>query len=862
MLGRSIRQSLGRFIAIILIIMLGVLVFVGVKGIGPAYTDSATTMVDQQRLADVTLTSTAGLTKADLRAARQVKGAQVMAAKSVFALASTDDSVVAVSGYTNNRQLNQIIVKSGRLPRRVNEIVLDARARDYGRYRIGSTYRFAKTSQLKRRTYRVVGFVESPQYLDSTYNRGNANIGNGQVAYFAYVTASNVDVDVYTSIGFYFAGLTHGNSFSDAYQNRVDDKVVAIKRALRGRATARRQELIRTASQKVDGQLSEARATLQQLDQASAAGATSADVTQQRTKLTAAITQLEDAQRTIKAKVAKPTLSYGTRHDLSGFADYGESAERIAAIGNVFPVFFFLIAALITFTTISRMVAEDRSQLGTMKALGYGSVAISRNYYIYALLAAIIGTTLGAAIGSELLPRLVVQMSGSNTSIVRTAVINLQWSNIALALIFALIATVGAVVVAVTTELRAKPAELMQPKAPKAGKRILLERITPLWRRLSFNRKVSYRNLFRFKSRMVMTIIGIAGGAGLIVTGFGIRDSISGAGTRQFNDIIRYSAVATLSDKGTPAQARKVLRQNQHYQRSATVTANTVKVQAHGHSVGSVSFFVPTATNNLTGYVNVETTKGQSIRLPQRGVVLTQKAATTLDATVGSRVTIKLTNGRSAKVRVRAIAQNYTGQFAYMTKSGYRAAFGRSAQTNALLVKTTAQTAQQRRHLAEQLLRNGGVINTSYADDQRATLEQMSSSMDTFIVIIIVLSGLLSFVVLYNLTNINVSERMRELSTIKVLGFYDGEVTMYIVRENIILTVVGILAGFLLGNGLTAFILRQAASAQIVFPLIIHWPGYLLAAVLTAGFTAIVMWVTHRRLQRVDMVEALAARTD
>nr|WP_054749800.1 ABC transporter permease [Lacticaseibacillus thailandensis] len=346
------------------------------------------------------------------------------------------------------------------------------------------------------------------------------------------------------------------------------------------------------------------------------------------------------------------------------------------------------------------------------------------------------------------------------------------------------------------------------------------------------------------------------------MTGFGIRDSINAAGTRQFDDIIRYSAVVTLGDNGTPTTARRVLNKDAHYQRSTTVLSNTVKAQRAGHNVSSISLFVPTKTNNLHGYVNVETTKGDSIKLTARGVVLTQKAATILHAQRGSRVRLKLPNGAHARVRVTGIAQNYTGHFAYMTRAAYRAAFGHRARTNALLVRTSTQTTKQRRHLSERLLRDGGAINTSYADDQRTTIQQMSSSMDTFIVIIIVLSGLLSFVVLYNLTNINVSERMRELSTIKVLGFYDGEVTMYIVRENIILTIVGILVGFLLGNGLTAFILNQAASAQIIFPLVIHWPGYLLAAVLTAAFTAIVMWVTHRRLQRVDMVEALAARTD
>jgi putative ABC transport system permease protein len=867
MLWRMIGESRGRFIAITLIIMLGVMIFVGVKGIGPGYRDSAEQTLTSARLHDIEVTSTGGLTKTDLHRLQKVSGVTVSPSKSTFALARSDESVVQVYGYRNNTGLDRLIMRSGRLPRNKNEIVLDARAKEYGKYKLGGRFQLKKSDGLQRRSYKIVGFADSPRYINNNYDRGNANIGSGTVAYFAYVPQTNLTAAAYSSIALRLNTRPAGDSYTSTYKQAVSRKMRAVKHALRGRSKARGTELVATASKPLNRQAAKLDAAQKQLAAAKAqlsaasggAITTNAQISAQEQKLAAGRKQIATAKAKLN-QLAKVTYSYDRRGDLVGFSDYGDSADRIAAIGDVFPVFFFLIAALITFTTVSRMISEDRVQLGTMKALGFSRWAIARNYFLYALLAAVIGTVFGAVIGIEGLTRFVLVISQAN--IFTGQVLIPQWGDIAIATALALAATIGAVLIVAPSELRVKPAELMLPKAPKNGKKILLERMQGFWRHLSFNQKVSLRNLFRFKSRMFLTIIGIAGGAGLILTGFGIRDSILGTTNAQFgnNGVARYQAVVRLSGDDALSKARGVLTADKHYQQSTPVVYDVGKISRKGKTVNNVSVVAPQSSQNFAKYVHLQA-RGSSevLKLPQKGLILSMKAADVLGIHWGDKVTVTSAAGVKRQVRVVGVVTNYTGHYAYMSKAAYDKAWGRT-QANSLLVKTSSMGKTAQRSLARRLLKDGGAVNTTYTSSSVDMVGEMGRSMNAVVLILIVLSGMLSFVVLYNLTNINVSERMRELSTIKVLGFYDGEVTMYIVRENILLTLVGILCSFGVGRVLTQYILNQAASESIVFPFIIHWPGYVAAAVLTLGFTAIVMLVTHRRLKNVDMLEALAAR--
>lgn len=854
---REIGANKGRFVAIILIILLGTLVFVGIKAAGPGLNDSLDTTVKRSRLSDVQLLSTTGFTATDVKTAEKISGAQAEAIQYKNVIGGKDNDAIALYGYTQKQQQNQLTLESGHLPRSNRQIVLDQRAKTTYHYRLGETITFAKNAGLKHRTYTVVGFGDVPNYIDDN-TRGATNIGDGTIHFFAYLPAAQLQLKTATLLNIRFSALQRFNTYDSAYKTRVAKKVAALKQHFKQRAKTRSRTLYQQASQPLKSQQAQLAQSKQQLvaaqKQAQASGqSTNATLTAQAKQLAAAQSKLDQAQKALRSKTTT-RYTWQTRADLPGFSDYHDSSTRIAAIANVFPVFFFLIAALITFTTITRMVEEARSQIGTFKALGYGKFAIARNYLTYALMAGMIGAVLGGLIGNFTLPRIVISLY--HMCIPLIVDVPFMWPIFGLALCFALLATVGAALIVVRRELSEKPAELMRPRAPKSAKRILMERITPLWHRLSFNQKVSYRNLFRYKSRMIMTIIGIAGGTALLLTGFGLRDSIGGTATTQFNDITHYDALLALKHDHQATPALKILRKNPHYQSATQANSAVGKLKTTGQQLTDVTLITPQKKSAFSHYVTLKQ-GNKRLTLPQHGLVISQKIANQLHLKKGDRVSFTPTAGQTATIKIAAITENYMGVYAYLSPAAYRQAFHKTPTSNTLFVRLSAMTAKQRNTLAHKLLDQKAVMGTSFTATQLTAVKTMSSSLNPVVFIFILLSGLLSFVVLYNLTNINVSERIRELSTIKVLGFFDNEVTMYIIRENVMLTIIGIVVGYGAGWALLAFILKQAATAQIIFPVLIHWPGYVAATLLMIGFTAIVMLVTHRKLQHIDMIEAL-----
>lgn len=843
-LWRNIRDSLGRFIAIVIIIMLGVLLFVGVKATGPALKDSLNTTVKADHLADSQLLATTGVSKAQVKAAESVSGVQAEAVKFKYVIGGRASDVVALYGYQKGTTINRLHLTSGQLPTQANQIVLDTAAKKSG-YQLGQTYTFTGGSKLARRTFKISGFADSPAYIEDT-SRGSANIGDGTVRYFAYIPASQMKMPVASQLNIRFPALQTRDTFSNRYKDAVATKMKLVKQRVKAQGekdlrAAVYANIVKTATAKAQAQLA-------------ASGTPAAAAADQAIKPQLSTFQ---QQATVTArKQLSTSLTWQTREDLPGFGDYGGSADRIAAIANVFPVFFFLVAALITFTTVSRMVEEARAQIGTFKALGYGKWAIARNYLAYAALAGLLGGIIGVFAGNLSIPRIVLSLYKNYIPLQQ--VVSLQWPLIVLSLLLALIATLGAAAIVVRNELTEKPAALMRPRAPKSAKRILLERITPLWSRLSFNQKVSYRNLFRYKSRLVMTILGIAGGTALILTGFGIKDSITATGVQQYGDVIHYQAIVRLADGKKPAAARDILAKSKAYRSAGTVSGAVAKLSAKGHSLSDVNLFAPANGNDLEPYVSLRSTaSNRKLTLPRHGIVITSKLAKALNVTTGDTLKVATTNGQSKRFTIKGIAKNYVGHFGYLSNPAYQQLAGNSAKPNTLLVRLQPQSSKQNDRLAKQLLNHHAIVGISFTTTAKKTLSNMSGMLDPIVLIFILLSAVLSFVVLYNLNNINVSERIRELSTIKVLGFFDREVTMYISRESIVLTVIGIVFGYLLGNLLTAYILYHAETEAVVFPLTISIVGYLTATLLMLAFTGVVTWLTHRRLQRVDMVEAL-----
>ena len=878
---REIVYSKGRFIAIVLIILLGTLLYVGIKATGPILNHSASQFVDKQELSNLQIVSTGGLTKRDEEAAAEIPDAEVESGYQLFYADSKKNQVVKLYSYNKKSQQNQLIVKSGHLPKKENEIVLDEKAKEEG-YRLNQTYKIDQPDQLKRKTFKIVGFVQSPMYI-STEERGLSNVGKGNVDFFAYLPESNFSSEIKSVIYVRFKNVQGKETYGSAYEQTMDKNIAASEKLFKDRPEERAAEIRKEAQAELlpkknevaDGlaKLAEGQKEIDQakdqLEQQQAMiGTESPQLAQAQTALENQQKELDNnreqllsAQKKIRENeqaihdLKTPSYTFDQRAENPGFQEYGDLSERIAAIANVFPVFFFFIAALITFTTMTRMVEENRREIGTLKALGYSRFEIAIKYIIYALSAAIIGIVLGSVIGTHTLPRLVFELSSDRYNFPGVEAFYLSRPIVQATIAF-LFASLGAALLVLMRELHEKPAELLQPKAPKPGKRIFLERITPIWSRMSFNSKVSYRNLFRYKSRMIMAVIGIAGCAALMVAGVGLKDSLSSVGDKQFGPIIDYDAIVTLKDQPDRAAVEKIFTDKEKITSHLGMMNQTVELKQKGQANQKLTMMVPESRKAFDQYLHLKQQE-KKFTLPEEGAVITQKIAELFDLKKGDSLTVYDEDQQPFKIRIANISDNYLGNFLYLSKDYYQKVRGTTFAVNSYLLKSKKMSKSEEEDLSKTLLNSEQVTNTSFISTQIETQEHSMDNLDGIVWIFVVLSGLLAFIVLYNLTNINVSERLRELSTIKVLGFYDREVTSYIFRENFVFTILGILFGYGLGIILTKFILDQASMETITFPLVIRAGAYLLAGGLTILFSVIVMAATHFRLQHINMIDAL-----
>lgn len=563
------------------------------------------------------------------------------------------------------------------------------------------------------------------------------------------------------------------------------------------------------------------------------------------------------------------------RNDIPGFTGYGQTADRTKAFAQVFPIFFFLIAALICLTTMTRMVEEERTQLGTLKALGYDNKAIVSKYLIYAILASLIGSVIGLAIGFVVLP---LAISAAYGIMYTLPTVHLQFilSYALTGTMIAVLSTVGATLLACYKELATHPAQLMRPRAPRAGKRVLLEKIPFVWKHLNFTSKVTVRNIFRNKRRFLMTAFGVAGCTALLLTGFGLNDSISAIINKQFNDggIAMYDAQivlkdSVLTDGSTEAPIITELKDNAGIE-NAMLTYMKV---LHAHSDRSdeeleVNVLVPQNSAQLTDFVKLQNRRsGEQLTLPDDGVVITEKLASKTDTGVGDEITVTKSDGSEVKLKVAGIAENYTFHYLYISQSLYEQTFGEEAQFNYVMAQLTAELKAEKTEKGEESTRKGQLatelmklpeINAVvYTTQTIETFNNVIDALSLVVVVFIVAAAALAFVVLYNLSNININERVRELATIKVLGFYDKEVDAYIYRENVFLTFIGIALGLVIGIFLHMFVVNVAEVDVVMFGRSIGWLSYVLAAVMTTLFAVLVNWIMHFRLKKISMVESL-----
>ncbi len=535
-----------------------------------------------------------------------------------------------------------------------------------------------------------------------------------------------------------------------------------------------------------------------------------------------------------------------------------QDKDSVKNIGQVFPIVFFLVAVLISLTSMTRMVEEQRMQIGTLKALGYNKFQIASKYVLYSSLACIIGGLLGMNVGFILIPSLIWRMYEVIYQIPQFLIsFNWEYGGAGLILISACI--IGATIYSTVKELKEQPAILMRPKSPKLGKRVLLERINIIWKRLSFSRKVTIRNIFRYKKRFMMTIIGILGCTSLILAGFGLKDSIGSLMPNQYGKIFKYDFQINLKDgldDNQKAEYMSNLNKNEDIEETIETLILT-KTAINGENEEDIQIIIPKDQNQLDKMISLISIYDDSkIELQKGQICITDKLAQILGVKKGDTITLK-DDDQEKQIVVSDVTENYVYHYGYMTLETYQDLYGDKFETNAILTKNKDMAEEEEDKLATEIMNENEVAsltrNSTIEDVMNTTME----SLNYVVVVLIVSAGLLAFAVLYNLSNVNISERIRELATIKVLGFYDKEVYSYVTRETILLTIIGIFLGLIGGYFLNYFIIGTCEIDMLRFSKIIHPISYLYAILITVAFTIIVNIFTYFALKKIDMIESL-----
>lgn len=790
---REILSSKARFISILAIIFLGVAFYSGIKATGPDMETSIDTFFRENNLMDSKIVSSLGLNENDLKVLEEDENIlDYYPTHSIDANVTNQNSVVKFMEYNpqGSSYMNRFVVVEGRLPENEGEIALDDKVRQNVELQIGNEYKVESyeytMNSFNRDTYKIVGFVKSPLYIDME-SRGNTTVGKGSIDYFAVVNSADISMEVYTEAYVRFKDVDNLAPYSDDYKDTMEKNNKYLEDLFANRATGQ--------------------------------------------------------------------YYIFNRSDNAGYSTYGSSIQSLDRIANVLPIFFFLVAVLICLTTMTRMVEEKRTEIGTLKALGYTDLEIARKYIIYAALASIVGATIGTIVGSTIIPYIINDAYRGMFDIPN---IQLQVYPLEIIQSFAIsiLCTVGAAVFVLKAELKENPSTLMRVKAPKMGKKILLERITPLWKRLNFNYKVTFRNLFRYKQRMLMTILGIAGCMALLVTGFSLNKSNEVTVEKQFDKLLRYDAMVIFNDnvdKEMDDAYTKMLSELEEYESSLDIQQEAITFSKEGMNKQSAMMYVPKEIDALSSFVllnNRET--GDAYELSDTGIVISEQLAKLLDASVGDMVALKDADENLYEVKVEHIAENYFEHYIYMSPTYYEKIFKKDINFNAQLLNLKTYEKEE---IQKALMNADKVMNVTLMSEMKDT--SGDSSLKVVMIFIIASSGCLAFVVLYNLININVSERIRELSTIKVLGFFDNEVTLYIFRENIILTLLGILTGSFMGKILYNFIVNTAETDTIFMLRDVYRSSYIVSGCITLLFAFLVMIMMHIKLKNVNMIDAL-----
>ena len=833
---RSIRGSAGRFLAIVVISLLGAGFYAGLRMSAPDMRIAGDEFFDEGNLYDISVVTTLGLDDGSLDILRGVEGVgEVEPARQADAmvLVGEDSHVANVESLPmGDGRLNEPTLVEGAWPAADDECVVGIGAVDELGVTVGDEIEVEKTAgelddSFAQTRFKVTGFVNSPAYAHFD-QMGSTTLGTGQVELYLYVPASAFSDDMPYSVAYLSVPAARDLQWeTSAYAEAVD----VVKQHVEDVAGELADERYDTVKDELNEQL-----------------------VGRIQEMSVGLGWAEDVER--------PDVFVMDRSKNAGAAALASDADGIQQIAAFLPFMFFLVAALVSLTSMTRMVDEERLEIGTHKALGYGRGRITVKYLVYGALASGLGAVVGVVVLGQLLPWFIMT-SYQVTYAVPTTPTPIDAPVAAQAIGISLGVTVLATWGAAAASLREKPAALMLPRTPKAGKRIFLEYIRPLWSRMTFSRKVTARNLLRYKRRFFMAVIGVAGCTALLMVGFGLRDAVGAVVSNQYGELVNYDAAVRV-DADASHEAREkvtaVLDSDEVAGRLAVDDFNLIAVGPDDDL--RVEVVVPEDAAALDDFVTLrDRTSGAPVVLEGEEIALTEKAAETLGLHVGDEVMLFDENdvgdatGEGRVFVVGGIVENYLGHYAYLLPDGFRSAFGEEPSFDLAYVKLAADADPVA--FGDELLAIDGVSTVSFVSEKVATYEDMLALMGKVILVVILLSAALAFVVLYNLTNINIGERIREIATLKVLGFTRREVSGYIFREIIVMALIGALVGCVIGVPLSAYIAGAAETPQMMFGRSIEPASFVLSFVITMAFSAIVALTMRPKLNRVSMVESL-----
>ena len=888
-----------------MIIALGVGFLAGVKSTSPSMINMAENYYSENRLMDFSLISPVGFDEDDINSVAENKDVtDVMPSYScdVFTPKDDGDAVVRIYSlpYSNkdNDALNTLDVVEGRLPESDKEIVLDADS--LKEISVGDTLKIKKksgeteaTDYLKSLNYKVVGKVRSPLFI--SFERGNTTIGDGKLNSFAFVKNSCFKYEEYTGLYVKTKASANGNS---PFNDRYDDKIKEDKRNLTKIGEDRISRFVKEQQKSLDKKVAkfekEKKSALNKLKEQETslsekerqlktvqqtylmAGMDDSALNPQIEQLEKAKKRLDKAKDKTNAKLkkteeklndAQKTIDefkgegwyINTRDDNPGYSGFEENTQRVDNVAAVFPVFFLLVAILVCVTTMTRLIDEKRTEIGILKALGYSNKSIIVKYLIYAGSSGILGCILGIAIGVPILPRVIYYAYKMMYHMPNIAIIP-DWGATILSICVAILCTVLVAVFTCNSTLKEKSSELMRPKAPKPGNRILLERIPALWKRLGFTSKVTARNLFRYKARFMMTVLGVAGCTALVLAAFYLHDSITGVVDTQYGKIYHYDAIIAVKEDKAKSQLSNLISEIQndsdiedymlYYNKSVSAKTEDKSVTS------SLYLTVPENNKKFEEMVSLHNRKtGKAYTLKDNGVIITEKLSSLLNLKEGD--TFILSYNKNVGVKVQGITEHYVYNNIYMSQNLYKKLYGENAKYNMIMAKIPNITDKMERDMGNRYIENSEVAGVTFSSEIMSNFNKTIRSLDMVVLVMIICAGLLALVVLYNLTNINIAERKREIATLKVLGFYNRETSAYIYRENIVLTILGIAFGLVLGIFLGYFIIITVEIENIMFGRSIKFLSFVWAILLTGVFALTVNFLMHFKMKKIDMIESL-----